>query len=344
MTQTRKEMLEQPEVVARVAESNWPLARHRAAAINKAGPSFALIAARGTSDNAAVYANYLWGARNGLPVALATPSLHTYYGRPPRLNNAVVVGISQSGASTDIVEVLSDARAQGALTLAITNTEDSALAEAADLVLPCLAGEEKAVAATKTYTAELANVALLSVALSGSAASLAELQAVPDAMRAALALEGQVAAAVERYRYMDARVLFSRGYNFATALEVALKTQELAYVLTHAYSSADFMHGPLAGVHEGFPVLGIVTSGALCADLVASLRIVRDRGAEIMIMSDRDEALSLGRRGLRIPSVPEWLSPMVAVIPGQWFAICLAQTKGYDPDKPRALHKVTLTR
>ena len=344
VTQTRKEIMEQPQVLARVLERNWPLAQQYAAAIRQAGVSYVLIAARGTSDHAATYAQYLFGAHNRLPVALAAPSLYTFYGKPPRLQHALVIGTSQSGASTDIVEVLTDARTQGALTLAITNTEDSPLARTADLVLPCLAGEEKAVAATKTYTAELACTALLSCALSGDGERLAELRRVPQAAQEAIALEETVRQAVERYRYMESCVVLSRGFNYATAQEIALKIKELAYVHTQAYSSADFMHGPLASLYEGFPLLAVLSSGALYANLLESLRTVRERQVELIIISDEDEALSLGRWGFRVPRLPEWLSPMVAVIPGQWFALALALTKGYDPDRPRALSKVTLTR
>lgn len=344
MTQTRKEIMEQPDVLARVIERNAGVAEDCAAAIRDGGIRHVLIAARGTSDHAAIYAKYLLGSANGLPVALAAPSLYTFYDSPPRLSDTLVIGISQSGASTDIVEVLRNARAQGALTMAITNTEGSPLAQQADLVLPCLAGEEKAVAATKTYTAELACIALLSAALAGDGQRLAELRQIPDAVARALELEEDVLRAVDRYRYMDACVVLSRGLNYATANEIALKTKELAYVLAQPYSTADFMHGPLASVHEGFPVMGIVVSGALYANLMESLRTVRERQAELLIISDEDEAVALGRTGFRVPRVPEWLSPIVTIIPGQWFAMHLALTKGNDPDRPRALSKVTLTR
>jgi glutamine---fructose-6-phosphate transaminase (isomerizing) len=343
VTQTRKEILEQPEVLTRVIDRNWPVAQKLAEAIRKAGIEYAVIAARGTSDNAAIYAKYLMAMTNGIPVALASPSLYTHYGRPPRLQHSLTIGISQSGASTDIVQMVETARSQGALTLAITNDEDSALANAADMMMPCLAGPELAVAATKTYTAELACIALLSVALGNDTAKLAELKRVPGAVAEALRLEQTVKQAAERYCYMTSCVMLSRGLNYSTANEIALKTKELAYVLTQAYSTADFMHGPLASIGPRLPVFSVVATGALHDNLLESLATVKERGGEMIVVSDSDAALAMARTGFRIPSMPEWLSPMVAVIPGQWFAHYLALSRDYDPDHPRALHKVTLT-
>ncbi|MGI6208248.1 MAG: SIS domain-containing protein [Anaerolineae bacterium] len=343
MTQTKTEILQQPEVLRRVLTENQERAQQCAKAIADRGVKFALIAARGTSDNAATYAKYLWGSVNRMPVALAAPSLYTFYGTPPKLDGALVVGISQSGASTDIVTVLENARSQGALTLGITNELDSPLAHVCEFVLPCLAGPEKAVAATKTYTSQLACIALLSAVLVGDNYRLDELKRVPDAVARTLELEEQAQASVERYRYMESALVLSRGYNLATAAEVALKIKELTYSHVQAYSTADFMHGPLASVDEGFPVVAIVPTGALYENLVSSLKTVKDRQAELLVISDGDEALSLGRVALRVPALPEWLSPITNVIPGQWLAHYLAITKGFDPDSPRALSKVTLT-
>jgi len=343
VTQTRKEILEQPSVITRVIERNWPTAQRLAEAIRQSSIEYGVVAARGTSDNAAYYCKYLLAMANGIPVALASPSLYTHYNRPPNLAHSLTIGISQSGASTDIVRTVETARSQGALTLAITNDEDSPLANTAEMVMPLLAGPELAVAATKTYTAELACIALLSVALSGDESRLAELRQVPAAVSEALATEAIVRQAAERYSYMDYCVMLSRGLNYSTALEIALKTKELAYVQTQAYSTADFMHGPLASIVSRLPVFSVIVSGALHDNLLEALRTVKDRGGEMIVVSDSDDALTMARTPFRIPAVPEWLSPMVAVIPGQWFALYLALSRDYDPDHPRALHKVTVT-
>ncbi len=343
MTQTRQEILEQSAVLARVITENRDLAVRCAEAIREADIRCCLIAARGTSDNAATYAKYLLGAQNRLLVGLAAPTLYTFYQSPPRLRNALVIGVSQSGASTDIVSVLKDARDQGALTVGITNTEDSPLARVSDFVLPCLAGEEKAVAATKTYTSELACIALLSAALAEDSQRLDELKLLPGAVEQAMALEAEAESLAQRYSYAASALVLSRGYNLATAFEIALKMKELTYAQIQAYSTADFMHGPLASVSEGFPVIAVATSGALYENLMESLGQVKERGADLLVISDREEARALGRFSLAVPSVPEWISPIVNIIPGQWLAHSLALSKGFDPDRPRALRKITLT-
>ncbi len=343
MTQTRIEIMEQPEVLRRVIGANEEVARKCAAGIDWSQVKFVLIAARGTSDHAAIYAKYLWGAYNRLPVALAAPALHTMYRTPPNLEGALVVGISQSGASTDIVTVLQQAREQGAQTLALTNRENSPLAQTAHFVLPLLAGEEKAVAATKTYSSQLACIALLSAVLSNDSERLEQLRRIPDAVAQALKVEDRARECAERYRYMQAGVVLSRGFNLATASEIALKIKEMTYSHMQPYSTADFMHGPLASVDEGFPVIAVAPKGVLYQNLLESLKTVKDRLGELLVISDGEEALSLGRVPIRVPSVPEWLSPMVDVIPGQWLALYLALARGYQPDTPRALNKVTLT-
>lgn len=343
MTQTRMEIMEQPEVLRRVIGANEDVARNCAASINWSHVKFVLIAARGTSDHAATYAKYLWGAYNRLPVALAAPALHTMYHTPPNLEGALVMGISQSGASTDIVTVLQQAREQGAQTLALTNRENSPLAQAAQFVLPLLAGEEKAVAATKTYTSQLACIALLSAVLSNDSERLEQLKRIPDAVAQALKVEDRARECAERYRYMQSGVVLSRGFNLATASEIALKIKEMSYSHMQPYSTADFMHGPLASVDEGFPVIAVAPKGVLYQNLLESLKTVKDRLAELLVISDGEEALSMARMPIRVPSVPEWLSPIVDVIPGQWLALYLALARGYQPDTPRALNKVTLT-
>ena len=341
----RREIWEQPEAMRRLlAEEREPIER-AAALIRERGPQYVVIAARGTSDNAARYAKYLLGAANGLPVALATPSLFTVYRQPPRLAGSLVIGISQSGASPDIVSVVEEGRRQGALTLAITNTPDSALAEAAKSTIQLQAGEERSVAATKTYTTSLLAVAALSAALARDEGRARALAAMPDAAQQVLDGAERVLEAVERYRYMASCVIVGRGYNYATAYEIALKLKELTYTLADPYSAADFQHGPVALVEHGFPVMAIVPEGAMAAEMTALVAQMRERETEAIVLSPLKEALALAHTPLPLPGgVPEWLSPIVSVIPGQVFALGLATVKGLDPDHPRGLQKVTRTR
>lgn len=339
------EIFEQPQRLASLLGTQKQIVLEIAKAIQAHDVHYAFLAARGTSDNAGRYANYLWGAHNGLPLALATPSLFTYYQSPPRLNNALVVGVSQSGQSPDIVSVLEEGRRQNCLTLAITNMPNSPLAKTADFVLDIHAGDEKAVAATKTYTTELMAIAMISAALSNSDTYWNELASVSRWAEQALALDARIAQMAQRYRYMSQCVVLGRGYNYATAFEWALKMKELTYVIAEPYSSADFQHGPIAMVEGGFPVLAVAPNGRVqesMRDMLTRLRKQKD--AELVVISDDTEALALAQSPIQLPpQIPEWLTPLVSIIPAQLFACHLTQVKGYDTETPRSITKVTET-
>lgn len=339
-----REIAEQPEVVQRLLTTGRATAEAIAERVRAARPRFALLAARGSSDNAARYAKYLFGAHNRIAVGLAAPALHTIYGAAPDLSAALVIGISQSGQSPDVVAVVRDATAQGAVTVALTNDAGSPLARAATMTLPLGAGEERAVAASKTYTSQLAALAMLSTALDGAPARWAELLAMPDAMRAALAAAPAARQHAPRLAGAPRIVVLGRGYNFATAFEAALKLKETCYTAAEAYSWADFLHGPIALLEPGFPVLVTAPSGVAAVDVAAIVDTLRARGALVSVISD-DTAL-LARADLPLPlgaTSPEWLSPLAAVIPAQLLALATAEAQGGDPDRPRGLAKVTLT-
>jgi len=339
------EIFEQPQRLAALLDHQRKTVLEIAKVIQTRDVQYAFLAARGTSDNAGRYANYLWGAHNQLPLALATPSLFTYYQSPPRLKNALVVGVSQSGQSPDIVSVLEEGRRQNCLTLAITNIPDSPLAKAADYVLDIQAGEEKAVAATKTYTSELMAIAMLSTALSNSDEHWDELALVSNWAEQALDLDKQIMQMTQRYRYLDQCVVLGRGFNYATAFEWALKMKELTYVIAEPYSSADFQHGPIAMVEGGFPVLAVAPYGRVhhsMKDMLTRLRKQKD--AELVVISDDAEALALAQSPIRLPAqIPEWLTPLVSIIPAQLFACHLTRVKGFDTETPRSITKVTET-
>lgn len=340
----RTELGEGPEVVARLLDRAAESVARVASAIRERGIDLGLIAARGTSDHAAIYAQYVLGARNGLLVALAAPSLTSVYHRSPRLGNALVLGISQSGRSPDVVAVLAEARRQGALTVALTNEASSELAEAAEHVIELEAGAERAVAATKTYVAELTLLAMLSSAVSADPASAAELRALPAALRSALSVEDEVARIATSWASVERCAVVARGFQYATAREWALKLKELAYVLADPYSGADFEHGPIALVEEGFPVLTVATAGPLLDDMYGLVRRLKAAGARLLVLSDDPDLRALGE-GIEVPAeVPEWLSPIAAILPAQLFAYHLARARGLDTEAPRNISKVTLTR
>lgn len=341
----REEILEQSQSLQRLIDTQWPHIRDVASALNQREIDTIFLTARGTSDHAGLYAKYLWGARNGLPIALAAPSLFSVYGTPPRLRRALVLGISQSGQSPDIVSVMREGRRQGMPTLAITNAPHSPLADVSDWVIDICAGPELAVAATKSYTGQLTAIALLSAALSGDGERFELIQRVPEWVSDTLELYEEVECIAERYRYMRESVVIGRGYNYATAFEWALKLKELTYTVSEPYSSADFRHGPIAVVSQGFPVFAVVPEGAVFSDIMDLLRgLKQDYAVELLVVSNNGEALGLGDRALSLPqAVPEWLTPIVGIVPAQLFVYHLTLAKGFDPDQPRGLSKVTKT-
>lgn len=340
------EIREQPAILQNLLDTQWEPIREIARELQQRAVDYVFLAARGTSDHAGLYAKYLWGMHNRLPIALAAPSMFGLYGRPPQLNHSFVVGISQSGQSPDIVGVVAEGRKQGAPTLAITNDPDSPLAQTAEFVININAGTETAVAATKTYTAQLMSIAMLSVALQADwEKSQQTLWRVPELARQVLTLDEQAAVIAERYRYMDRCVVVGRGYNYATAYEWSLKLKELTYVVAEPYSSADFQHGPIAMVGPGFPVLAVATNGRVAADLQGLLtRLKEEHQAELLVISNDETLRRLGRTTLALPTdMPEWISPILSIIAAQLFTYHLTRAKGFDTEAPRSLHKVTRT-
>jgi glucosamine--fructose-6-phosphate aminotransferase (isomerizing) len=341
----QSEIFEQPGRLSALLSNQRGTVEEIAESIRQQDIRWVFLAARGTSDNAGRYANYLWGAQNRLPLALATPSLFTYYHQPPQLKNALVVGISQSGQSPDIISVLVEGHRQGCLTLAITNEPQSPLARSADLVLDIQAGVEKAVAATKTYTTELMAVAMLSAGLSENNACWKDLGKVAGWVERVLRQDVPIARMAERYRYMHQCVVLGRGFNYCTAFEWALKLKELTYVIAEPYSSADFRHGPIAMIEGGFPVMAVAPNGKVFDTMLEMLGKLRhEQAAELIVISDEKRALSLAQSPILLPAgIPEWLTPIVAIVPAQLFAAHLTRAKGLDPEKPRTIFKITET-
>lgn len=339
------EIAEQSEVAARFLATQTEPIEAIAGSLRARRVRQVVIAARGTSDHAALYAQYVLGIRHRLSVGLGTPSIVSLYGVVPDLTDTLVIGISQSGASPDIVAVIAAARAQGSPTVAITNDPHSALAAAAERTIDLGAGPELAVAATKTYTSELLAIAMLSAALADDPSDRAALASIPGTLSRVLAVEPEIERIARDQAACTRAIIIARGFEYATAREWALKLKELARVFADPYSSADFQHGPLALVEPGVPVLAVVRAGAPEADLVALLRRLReDIDAELMVVSDRPDALALATWPVSLPDgTPEWLGPIVSIVPGQLHAMHLTQARGLDPERPRNLLKVTRT-
>jgi glutamine---fructose-6-phosphate transaminase (isomerizing) len=335
----RAEIAEQPDVAARLLDRERIAIEALAAEMRRRAPRYAVLAARGTSDNAARYAQHVLGRILRLPVVLATPSLHTLYDAPPRYADAVVIGISQSGASPDIVSVVAEGTKQGALTAAITNAPSSPLAGAAQHVIDLGAGEERSVAATKTYTASLAAIAAL--VASGDAALSEEVERLPGALAAQLELTGDAASAVRAGADWQRLTVVGRGAHYATAFEAALKIRELAGIVAEPYSPADLLHGPIAAVGPRQPLLAIAPAGPTEESMREVVAAARERGARVAAIGHNG---TLGDPFLELVDIPEWLGPVVAIVPTQLLALGLAEERGVDVDAPFGLSKITLTR
>jgi glucosamine--fructose-6-phosphate aminotransferase (isomerizing) len=339
------EIAQQPDVLDRLLRDGTEEIEAMAAALRTRDIHHVVIAARGSSDNAARYAQYVFGAFNRLTVTLATPSLFTRYQAPPRMDGALVVGVSQSGASPDLVAVVQEGRRQGCPTLAITNVAGSPLTAAADHTILLRADRERSIAATKTYTAQLLAVAMLSAALGDDESRRRQLRAVPSHVAAAGSIDEQiVVTAANVLKDAGHGVVIGRGFNYATAFEIALKAKELAYVAVEPYSAADFQHGPIALIETGFAAIVINVAGAVSQEVEDLLAEMSRRGAQPVVLSNLESSLRLGTAAMRLPAdMPEWLSPIAAVVPGQLLAFHLSRQRGFDPDSPRGLKKVTLT-
>ncbi|MFD4195511.1 MULTISPECIES: SIS domain-containing protein [Amycolatopsis] len=332
------EIAEQPAVLGGLVARRGEIA-DVAAAISRRPPRFALLAARGSSDHAALYAKYLIEVLLGLPAGLVSPSTVTLYGARPDLRDVLLVSVSQSGGSPDLLEFTQTARKQGALTVAVTNTPASPLGGAAELAVDIGAGTETAVAATKTYSATLLALYLLVDAVrGGDSSAAAEIEPL-----ARQALEVDVQRAVDRYRFVDRIITTGRGYSYATALESALKLAETSYLAARAYSGADLLHGPVAAVDEETAVLAITGTGRGGAALRDVLTTVAERGADVLALGSSAGEVPAAVR-IPVPSVAEELAPVLEVLPVQRIALGLALARGFDPDRPRGLNKVTRTR
>jgi glucosamine--fructose-6-phosphate aminotransferase (isomerizing) len=273
----------------------------------------------------------------------ATPSLYTIYEQPPRLDGAIVIAISQSGESPDVVAVLAEARRQGRPTVALTNTAGSPLAEQADVVLLLEAGEERAVAATKTYMNSLGAIALVFSAADGDR-SRDELERMPQTLASQIELSLSAEPSLDEYAGEPGATVVARGVNYASAHEIALKIRELAGLVVEPYSPADLMHGPIAAIRAGWPVVAVAPTGPAYESVASLAPALEERRARLLVVSDVDELLARAHTALPlVGGVPEWLSPLTAVIPGQLAALALARLRGVDVDRPHGLQKITLT-
>jgi len=340
-----EEIREQPATLERTLRAQRRPMGELRALLARVRPRLIMLAARGTSDNAAQFGRYLLEITTGIPVTLAAPSVFTLYNAPFHFEDVLVAAISQSGESTDTNVVVQRARDHGALTIGITNEPESALAKIAEHVFLVHAGREKSVAATKTYTGQLLMLYLLAYAL-GADIALDDLAWLPEWAARALELETEIARRAERYRFMEHAVVVGRGLNYANAFEFALKLMETCYVVAERFSSADLAHGPIAMVEASFPVFLFAPQGVTWPGLREMIGKLVDLKAETLLITDQGNsaAAASADRVVTLPIVlPEIFTPIPYIIPAQLFAARLAEHKGLDPDRPRTLSKVTRT-
>ena len=344
VSQFEKEIYEQPSVLSRFLDQRINDVKAITTFLREVQPKFVLVAARGTSDNAAIYAKYLLSAFLRIPVGLAIPSLYTLYNQPPQMRQGLVIGISQSGESPDVLAVMEEAKRQQTPTLAIVNQVDSPLGRSADLLLPLDCGEEKAVAASKTHTAQLLAIASLVATWLNDNQMLRDLSPIPQYLDQVLQTHERVREIAEQIKDHNRLLIVGRGYTHCTTHEIALKIKELAYISADPYSAADFKHGPIALVEEGFPLIAIAPLGKTFEIMKTLIQEVQQLGADTIIVSNHLDFSSHYPRFVPLPTeLPEWISPIIAVVPGQLLALCLTIARGNDPDRPRSLKKVTRT-
>lgn len=339
------EIREQPVALERTLRGQMAEVKKLRRRLAEKRPRWILLAARGTSDNAAQFGRYLLEITTGIPVSLAAPSVFTLYKKTLNFEDTLVIAISQSGESTDTNEVLEQARAGGALTVGITNERESSMARLAEHVLHVRAGKEKSVAATKTYTGQLLSLYLVAYALGGDI-QLDDLKKLPDWTATALKLEDKIAELAPRYRFMDHAVVIGRGLNYSNAFELALKMMETSYVIAERFSSADLLHGPIAMVEQGFPAFVFAPPGVTWPGLKELIEKLQGLRADTTIITDASnpEAVKVNPRSIVVPvKLKELYTPIPYIVPAQIFAACLAGEKGLNPDQPRTLSKVTLT-
>jgi glutamine---fructose-6-phosphate transaminase (isomerizing) len=338
-----QEIAEQPAALLKTIQEERSKVERLGAFLKGRDVDLIVLVARGSSDNAALFGRYLLEITTGIPVSLAAPSVHTIYNAKLKLNRALVIGVSQSGEGEDINRVLENARDCGACTVGITNEAASSMTKVVDETLLMHGGRERSVAATKTYTGQMLLFYMLAAALSDGGKAPAY-EAIPEYAARALERQNAITELVERYVFMENCVVVGRGLIYANAYELALKLMETCYVVAERFSSADFLHGPLAMVERHFPVILFAPPGAMLPGVKELLERLKELRADTLVITADDEAARACSRAILMPGeIDEFLAAIPYIIPGQLFAALLANAKGLDPDAPRSLSKVTRT-
>jgi glucosamine--fructose-6-phosphate aminotransferase (isomerizing) len=343
VSQMLEEIAQQPAALAKTIREERGKIVQLASALRRRDIDLIVLAARGSSDNAALFGRYLLEITTGIPVSLAAPSVYTLYNADMKMGRALVIGVSQSGEGQDINRVLEASRASGAFTLGITNEPASSIVDFADEVLLMHGGPEQSVAATKTFTGQMLLFYMLAAELAMPGRRV-EYESLPEHAGRALEHKPAIEELVERYVFMENCVVIGRGLSYAIAYELALKLMETCYVVAERFSSADFQHGPVAMVERHFPILLFAPPGPALSGIKELMARLAGLRADSLVVTSDEEVAGFATRSIRMPAeIDETLAPIPYIIPGQLFAALLAEAKGLDPDKPRSLSKVTRT-
>ena len=338
-----EEIAQQPAALARTLQLERAKIARLGKFLKERDIDLIVLVARGSSDNAALFGRYLLEITTGIPVSLSAPSVHTIYGAKLKLNHALVVGVSQSGEGEDINRVLDNARACGAYTVGITNEPNSSMTGLVDETLLMHGGRERSVAATKTFTGQMLLFYMLAAELADEKPTFSY-ESIPDLVERALEQKPALIELVQRYVFMENCVVVGRGLAYANAYEFALKLMETCYVVAERFSSADFLHGPLAMVERHFPVILFAPPGVMLPGVKNLIDRLRELHAETLAITSDLDAAGMCTRAIIMPrEIDEFLAPIPYIIPAQLFAALLAEAKGLDPDSPRSLSKVTRT-
>ncbi len=331
-----REIFETPDVLERIHKNRNKIAKVFEEIV-KFNPVNIMEVSRGTSDNAALYGRYALEYAARLPVSLAAFSLYSWYGRFPNTSKTVVIGISQSGETEDVCSVVKITGDSGALTLGITNTKESTLFKISKRAIYLGAGKEKSIAATKTYSATLMVFLELAVLFGESA----DFKKLFKGVENVLSRESEIFDIAERYRFANDFIAIGRGFNYATCNETALKMRETSQINAVGFSAIDFLHGPLASVSPLIPIVFFIPDDATFSSNLEVLRKIKEKGGDVLVVSDRKEALDAGDVSFSIPSSDTLSYPIVNVVFSQMLSFSIAVLKHKNPDKPQFLSKIT---
>ncbi|MBE6725932.1 MAG: SIS domain-containing protein [Ruminococcaceae bacterium] len=346
MINLEKEIREQPEALSRVLDLNLPVIREVVEKAKANGVKNVYFAARGTSDHACVYAQYLFGIFAGIPCTLGTPSVFTKYGAHVDLSGNLVVGVSQSGKAEDVLAVLESAKKDGAITVAVTNNTDSPMAKSADYHLFCGCGHEASIAATKTFTTQMTILGAMAAVWAGCDDLLDAFRALPAKAQEMLdAKYDDIMAFAEKYRNIPGAILLGRGISYCIALEGALKMLETNKLKMKGYPTSDFHHGPIAQVKPGDLVFVLSPKGATSGDSRDIIEKLLNVNADVVVLTDDASEAPAGTTPFVIPATGcEFTFPQIAVMFFQLLACCMTIVRGIDPDQAGVINKITITK